>query len=340
VAAPSSEAAALFAECEVIDIHTESFVWTRLAGYDLTRRHRPGLLGARFARQADLPRMREVGLAGAVMSVATNPFRPAGRRTAVMRANIDRLRRTLSGSTGVEVVAGAASWRRARAARRMGCFLAIQGGNAIARPEDVDRLPDDVVRVTLVHLTDSAVGATSSPLARRRRSGLSAFGRALVEALDERAVLVDLAHVSRTGFWDAFDVHSDGRPLVVSHTGLYGVQPSWRNLTDDQVRGIALTGGVIGVMYHRGFLGRPPWKVGAEAVVRHLEHAIAVGGEEVAALGSDWDGMIVPPRDMPTVAELPVLVDHMLRRGWRPERVARVLGGNWLRVVEAIRPQA
>jgi membrane dipeptidase len=204
----------------------------------------------------------------------------------------------------------------------------------------LDRLPDDVVRVTLVHLTDSAVGATSSPLARRRRSGLSAFGRALVEALDERAVLVDLAHVSRTGFWDAFDVHSDGRPLVVSHTGLYGVQPSWRNLTDDQVRGIALTGGVIGVMYHRGFLGRPPWKVGAEAVVRHLEHAIAVGGEEVAALGSDWDGMIVPPRDMPTVAELPVLVDHMLRRGWRPERVARVLGGNWLRVVEAIRPQA
>ena len=323
----------------MVDIHTESFVWTRLTGYDLTRRHDPGPLGARYARQADLPRMREAGLAGAVLSVATNPFRRAPRRTDVLLANLDRLRRTLAGYPDVEVVSGATSWRRARSARRLGCFLAVQGGNAIGRVEDLARLPEDVVRVTLVHLTDSAVGATSSPLARRRMGGLTPFGRALVEALDDQSVLVDLAHVSRTGFWDAFDVHADGRPLIVSHTGLWGVQPSWRNLTDDQVRGIALTGGVVGVMYHRGFLGRPSWKVGAEAVVRHLEHAIAVGGEEVAALGSDWDGMIVPPRDMPTVSELPVLVDHMLRRGWRPERVARVLGGNWLRVVEAIRPE-
>jgi membrane dipeptidase len=337
---PSSEAAALFAECEVVDIHTESFVWTRLAGYDLTRRHDPGPLGARYARQFDLSRMRETGLAGVVLSVATNPFRRPHRRTDVLLANLDRLRRTLSGWTGVEMVAGAASWRQARSSGRMGCFLAVQGGNAIGRPDDVARLPDDLVRVTLVHLTDSAVGATSSPLARKRTGGLTPFGQGLVEALDERAILVDLAHVSRTGFWDAFDVHSDGRPLVVSHTGLYGVQASWRNLTDDQVRGVALTGGVVGVMYHRGFLGRPSRKVGAEAVVRHLEHAIAVGGEEVAALGSDWDGMIVPPRDMPTVSELPVLVDHMLRRGWRPDRVARVLGGNWLRVVEAIRPNS
>ena len=335
---PSNAAVELLAACEVVDIHSESFVWTRLAGYDLTRRHGPGPLRARYARQADLPRMREAGLGGAVLSVATNPFRPARRRTDVLLANLDRLRRILSAAPGVELAAGAASWRRARANRNMGCFLAVQGGNAIGRPEDVERLPSDLVRVTLVHLTDSPLGATSSPLARRRAQGLTPFGRAMVEALDERAILVDLAHVSRTGFWDAFDVHSPGRPLIVSHTGLSGVQTSWRNLNDDQVKGVALTGGLVGVMYHRGFLGRPTRKVGAEAVVRHLEHAIAVGGEEVAALGSDWDGMIVPPRDMPTVSELPVLVDHMLRRGWRPDRVARVLGGNWLRVLEAVRP--
>jgi membrane dipeptidase len=322
----------------VVDIHTESFVWTRVAGYDLTRRHGPGPLAARYARQADLPRMRETGLAGVVLSVATNPFRSARRRTDVLLANLARLRSILAGE--VEVVAGSTSWRRARAAGRMGCFLAVQGGNAIGQLDDVARLPSDLVRVTLLHLTDSAVGSTSSPLARGRARGLTPFGRELVEALEERAILVDLAHVSRAGFWDAFDVHSPGRPLVVSHTGLSGVRPSWRNLNDDQVRGVAVTGGVVGVMYHRGFLGRPARKVMAEAVVRHLEHAIAVGGEEVAALGSDWDGMIVPPRDMPTVSELPVLVEHMLRRGWRPDRVARVLGGNWLRVLEAVRPEA
>ena len=90
-------------------------------------------------------------------------------------------------------------------------------------------------------------------------------------------------------------------------------------------------------MYHRGFLGRPSRRVGAEAIVRHLEHTIAVGGEAAAALGSDWDGLIVTPRDMPTCLELPVLVDRMLARRWPEDRIRRVLGTNALRLIEATR---
>ena len=101
---------------------------------------------------------------------------------------------------------------------------------------------------------------------------------------------------------------------------------------------IADRGGVVGIMYHRGFLGRPARRVGAEAIVRHLEHAIAVGGEDVAALGSDWDGLIVTPRDMPTALELPVLVDRMLARGWADDRIRRVMGQNALRRIPAARP--
>ncbi len=158
----------------------------------------------------------------------------------------------------------------------------------------------------------------------------------MVEALNERRILVDLAHASRRTFFDALealDACDPPLPPVVTHTGVSGVHPSWRNLDDDQIRAIADRGGVIGIMYHRGFLGRPSWKVGAEAIVRHLEHAIAVGGEDVAALGSDWDGMIVTPRDMPTCLELPVLVDRMLARRWPEPRIRRVLGHNALRVV-------
>jgi membrane dipeptidase len=90
-------------------------------------------------------------------------------------------------------------------------------------------------------------------------------------------------------------------------------------------------------MYHRGFLGRPAHRVGADAIVRHLEHTIAVGGEDVAALGSDWDGMIVTPRDMPTALELPVLVDRMLARRWPEARIRRVLGTNALRLIGTVR---
>lgn len=214
-------------------------------------------------------------------------------------------------------------------------YLAVQGGNAFDSPTDVGLVPRGALsRVTLMHLTDSGLGATSSPLGRSRgRGGLTAQGRVMVEALNDRRILVDLAHASRRTFFDALDAHTAALPPVVSHTGVSGVHRSWRNLDDDQIRAIADRGGVVGIMFHRGFLGRPSRRVGAEAIVRHLEHAIAVGGEDVAALGSDWDGMIVTPRDMPTALELPILVDRMLARRWPEDRVRRVLGQNALRLL-------
>jgi membrane dipeptidase len=323
----------------VLDIHVESFTWTRVFGYDLAARHGRGLLGGRYYSQFDIPRMREAGLAGAVLSLATNPFRRRKRRTGVLAANLARLQATLE-SAGVAVVADHAGWARARGEGRMACFIGVQGGNAVSSPADLARLPEAVSRITLVHLTNSYLGSTSSPLGRLGPgggAGLTAAGRAYVEALNERRILVDLAHVSRPGFWDALAVHDPALPPIVSHTGVDGIHRSWRNLDDDQVRAIGERGGVVGIMYHRGFLGRPPWRVRAEAVVRHLEHAIRVGGEEAAALGSDWDGLIVTPRDMPTVLELPVLVQRMLDRGFSEDRIRRVLGANYLRVVEDVR---
>jgi membrane dipeptidase len=323
---------------EVIDGHVESFVWTRVLGYGLAARHGAGLLGGRYYSQADLPRMREAGMAGAVMSVATNPFRRAGRRTAVLVANLARLRRALEADPHTAVVTDHAGYRAARAEGRLACFLGVQGANAWSRPEDVARTPA-VIRATLVHLTDSPIGATSSPLGRSRgRAGLTPLGRDYVAALNDARVLVDLAHISRPGFWDALDAHHRDLPSVVSHTGVCGVHPSWRNLDDDQIRAVADRGGVVGVMFHRAFLGRPPWRVTAGAVVAHLAHLIAVGGEDVAALGSDYDGMIVPPRDLRTVLQLPALVDQMLAAGFSEDRIARVLGGNHLRVLRTVRP--
>ena len=337
----------LYTACEVIDLHVETFVWTRILGYDLTRAHGPGPTGARWLGQADLPRLAAAGLSGVVLSIATNPLRPAGARTATLHANLAQLRaavtskpsasRLTSASTPVIDIAG---YRTAREAGQLAVFLAVQGGNAFDSADDVRHLPPGaLLRVTLMHLTDSALGATSSPLGRSRgRGGLTAAGRAMVGALNERRILVDLAHASKPTFWGALDAHDRALPPVVTHTGVSGVHPSWRNLDDDQIRAIAERGGVVGIMYHRGFLGRPARRVGAEAIVRHLEHAIAIGGEDVAALGSDWDGLIVTPRDMPTALELPVLVDRMIARTWAEPRIRRVLGENALRLIAAARP--
>ena len=334
----------------------ESFIWTRVLGYDLAAAHGPGLLGGRFWSQADLPRMADAGLTGVVLSIATNPFRRRARRTPTLAANLDRLRAFVeSHPDELALVSDLEGYRRARASGRLACFLAVQGGNALASADDLDRLPRGLLsRVTLVHLTPSEVGTPSAATAfgprrpatafwpRRPapRGGLTSLGAALVEACNGRRVLVDLAHISRRGFWDALAVHDPSLPVIVSHTGVRGVHDVWRNIDDDQIRAVADRGGVVGVMFHSAFLGDPFWRGSADAIVRHVEHVVRVGGEGAAAIGSDFDGLIVPPRDLSTVSQLPVLAQRMLDRRFTPELVGKVLGANYLRVVGEMRPGA
>jgi membrane dipeptidase len=215
----------------------------------------------------------------------------------------------------------------------------VQGGNALDHDLTlIDRLPRGILlRVTLVHLSNSDLGVTSSPLGSLSPLGLTERGAELVEKLDDERIFVDLAHAGPKTFWDALEVHDRSRPLAVTHTGVSGVHKHWRNLDDAQLRAVAETGGVVGIMYHAPFLG--DWVLGgrAESIVRHLEHVRKVAGEDVAALGSDWDGAIVTPRDMPTCLELPRLVEIMLRRKWAPDAVQRVLGANFLRALELLR---
>jgi membrane dipeptidase len=335
----STEAVEIYLASDVIDLHVDTFIWTRIFGYDLLARHGRGPLGARFFGQADLPRLREAQLTGATWVVTTNPLRGSAGRLRATLANLRRLTSRLGEAPDeVAVVRSVAEYRTARAAGLHAAFIGIQGGNALDAPDALEQLPELLVlRITLVHLSSSSLGTTSSPLAGSADAGLTPLGRDFVRRLNAARIFVDLAHVSRRGFFDAIEVHDRSQPLLVTHTGVCGVHQHWRNLDDAQIRAVAETGGTIGVMYQSSFLGDPPWAGRAVSIVDHLSHVVRVAGEDFASLGSDWDGAIVPPRDMPTCLELPRLVELMLRRGWRPERIQKILGGNFLRVVQALR---
>jgi membrane dipeptidase len=118
------------------------------------------------------------------------------------------------------------------------------------------------------------------------------------------------------------------------------VCPSWRNVADGLIRAVADRGGVVGIMFHRGFLTRPGRRAAAADVARHVAHVVNVGGEDCAAIGSDFDGMIVPPADLNSVQALPTLVAAMLDTGLDRPVVIKVLGANYLRLLERIRPSA
>ncbi len=337
----SREAVDLYLASEVVDLHIDSFIWTREFGYDLTKRHGRGPFGARLFFQVDLPRLREAQVSGGLWSITTNPFRSAAGRERAFVENVARLRAELARCPDdVAVVKNASEYRAARAKGLHAAILVIQGGNALdATPHSLDRIPDDIIAlVTLVHLSTSSLGKTSSPAGGKGDTGLTTRGKDYVKQLNARRMFVDLAHVSRRGFFDAVDVHDRSQPLVDSHTGVKGVTDHWRNLDDEQLRAIAATGGVVGVMYQSTFLGGGWLGCAASRVIDHLEHIVDTVGDDVPALGSDWDGMIVPPRDIATCLELPRLVQLMLERGWTGDRIAKILGGNFLRALASLRP--
>lgn len=337
----STEAVTLTRSCDVIDLHLDTFIPVRLFGYNPARRHGLGLTRGRFFGHLDIPRAVAAGLTGGMWSITTNPLRtPSGRWQTFLR-NARRFEKWIEAQPELQLVKTHGEYLSARAAGKHACMMAVQGGNCFdAAPESVASVPHrTITRVTLLHLTHSRLGTSSTPVPTlRKHKGLTPQGRRLVEVMNSERVFVDLAHIHPAGFWDAVDVHDRSQPLIDTHTGVRGVTPVWRNLDDRQLKAIADTGGTIGVIFAAHFLFGAHRHRDSRMILAHLQHIIDVVGDDFASIGSDFDGAIIPPPDLRTAEAYPRLVQHMLDAGWSELRIRKILGGNFLRAFAALRP--
>ncbi|WP_172327578.1 dipeptidase [Mangrovicoccus sp. HB161399] len=164
--------------------------------------------------------------------------------------------------------------------------------------------------------------------------GLTEAGERLVRRCNELKIMIDLSHLNAAGVADVARI-SDA-PLVASHSNAHAICPHSRNLTDDQLRMIAESDGMVGLNFAAAFLredGRMLADVPVEACLRHLDHMMGILGEDRVGLGSDYDGAVVPEA-LTTIADLPVLRQAMVDHGYGAELVDKLCRGNWLRVLE------
>lgn len=332
-----AEANALIASVGVFDAHVDTDLQQRLLCRSPARAATPGRWRPFFGH-TDWPRFRAAGFHGVGYDLATNPARTPSARVGLLRAHLDRIGAAAAHSPDVAVVCTVAGMDAARSAGRVALWPAVQGGNAFEADPDVldGPLGDRLHRITLVHLTSSTIGGSNSPWATD--AGLGPTGRRVVENCVRRGVLVDLAHAGRRTFDDAVAQLAGAAPPVVTHTGAAGVRPLWRNLKDEQIRAVADRGGFVGVIAHSGFLVAGPRLATVHDFVRHAEHVVNVGGEDCVAIGTDYDGFILPPWDLPDCSAMPTLVAALLARGWPVERVGKMLIGNVRRVLVSVRP--
>ncbi len=344
----SARAVELHRSLTVVDLHADTLLWAR----DLGRRAGYGHL--------DVPRLIEGGVALVALSASTQVPR---------RANLDRnddgsdlvtllavgqrwpratwtsrLARALHLALRLRAMAADLAGRlslietrrdlegylarRAVDPATTAAFLAIEGAQAL--DDDLDNL--DVLALagyrmlSPAHFFDTAYGGSAHGVVK---GGLTAAGRDLLSRMESSGMVMDVAHASSATIDDVLSLAV--RPVVASHTGVRAAVPGNRNLPDDQVRGIAATGGLVGI----GF-----WPVAcggddAAAIARSVVAAIGLVGVEHVGLGSDFDGAVVTPFD---ASGMPLLTEALLAEGLSDPDIAAVMGGNAVRLLAASLP--
>lgn len=339
----SGQAKDLHEQLFIADMHDDALLWSR----DLLTRHGYG--------HSDLPRLQEGRVALQVFATVTktpknmNFERNASDTDSItMLAMAQRwprrtwnslLERALFQSEKLHAAArdSAGQMRivRTRADLQdilqtqdrskglLAAVLATEGLHPLeGKLENVDRLYDAGFRMAgLTHFFDNEIGGSAHGW---NKGGLTPLGRQVVRRLEEKHMLVDLAHASPRVVDDVLAMAT--RPVVVSHTGVQGTCPGPRNLSDAHVQAIAAQGGVIGIAYFQGAV----CALGTEAIVKAIRHTVDLAGVKHVALGSDFDGAIRAPFD---TTGLVLITQGLLEAGFSESDIADIMGGNVRRLL-------
>ena len=346
--AVSAQAESLTKAIGPIDLHNDVLLW----GRDITARADHG--------HVDLPRLEAGHFALAVFSTVTktpkginyvendsgtDQIRLLGQlqgwpsaaitsrvRRAILQA--DRLHDAIARSGGrlllVTTVAQLDSLMamRSRGLTSVGAVLSTEGLHALdGQLSNVDTLFAHGFRAAgLTHFFDNDVGGSAHGVVK---GSLTPLGRSTVQRMEQLGMVVDVAHASPTVVSEVFAMAT--KPVIVSHGGVQATCPGPRNLTDDQLRALAKTGGVIGIGFWDGAICDATPANAAKAI-RHVANTVGV---DYVALGSDWDGATTEPFDASGIA---LVTDALLKEGFTPEEIAKILHGNAVRVLRAVLP--
>lgn len=210
-----------------------------------------------------------------------------------------------------------------------GALFSVEGlQNLEGNIENFDALYDAGMRMAgFAHFFDNeAVGSMHGV----EQGGLTDLGRAAFAEMERRGVIVDIAHSSHTAIAEMLALAT--KPVVASHGGVQATCNVNRNLTDDEIRGVAATGGVVGI----GYWDAAVCELTPAAVVDAIEHVIAVGGLQTAALGSDYDGATTVAWD---TSEIAVITQELRDRGRSDDEIRAIMGGNTFRVMGQVLPE-
>lgn len=262
------------------------------------------------------------------------------------------------------LVRGAGDILRAKTSGQLGVILHFQGSDPIENHLDLL----DAYRalgVGVIQLAYNVRNRICDGAEETEDAGLSRFGRDFVRRCNEVGIIVDCSHTGERSSLEAMAMSTS--PVVFSHANARAVHDSRRNITDDQIRAAAATGGLIGVAGFPGFVSASSSPT-LDQLIDHVDHVVRLVGAAHVGLGLDyypgqhgvadersarrnyeaalasgkWQAQTYPapphryPEGIETPRTLPAFTARLLQRGYSAEEVKLILGGNWLRVYESV----
>jgi len=345
----SDKAFALHSQLTIVDLHADSLLW----GRDLLERDTDG--------HVDIPRLNDGNVSLQIFSLPTKSPRglniernddksdtifwlalvdrwpPATWNSLTQRAlyQARRLHLFADGSRGgfsvIESAGDLSNYlaRRAHNPHLTAGLLSIEGAHALdGKLENLDALYGAGYRMmSPSHFFDTDIGGSAAGVGK---IGLTEKGREWVREMEQRHMIIDLAHASPRTIDNVLAVAT--RPVVVSHTGVKGTCNNNRNLSDDQIRAIAAKGGLIGI----GYWDTATCGTDAQAIVRAMRYVSNLVGREHVALGSDFDGAVTEPFDTTGLVKI---TEAMQAAGFSDAEIHMVMGENAVKFLRENLPE-
>lgn len=347
----SAEANALHKTLTIVDLHSDTLMWKRDVLDKADRGH------------MDLPRLQAGNVALQVLSSVTKT--PKNQNYDANKADSDnitllafaqlqpmrtwsslverslwhatKLDRGVTLQSDLSKVATSAqvdsllAQRMVKGAKQVGALLSIEGlQNLEGKAENLDRLYAAGFRMAgITHFFDNELAGSMHGI---KKGGLTPFGRNIIGRMEAKGMIVDIAHCSTTCVTEVLAMAT--RPVVSSHGGVQATCKVNRNLSDSHIRGVAKTGGIIGI----GYWDAAVCDTSPKAIAAAMRHVRDLVGIQHVALGSDYDGATTVRFD---TANLVQVTQALMDAGFTPDEIRAAMGGNALRVLrEGLKPAA
>ena len=328
------DSVALHHELLTFDLHIDSNFSAWWLGYDLGTYNDTPQGWMPWILQADLPRMVEGGLDAMMLGlvVVGGDQDPVG----TIEAQLDFAEREVFGRYPhlIELARTADDFERIHNEGKLAAWFSLEGAHTLGG--SLDHLQDwydrGVRSITMAHFSTNEFAASNAD-AEPSHTGLTALGRQLVCEANRMGIVLDVAHTHPDSLTET--VTLSRAPVIVSHTGIASVVPTFRNLRDEHIRMIRDKGGAIGVLFATNWTGENN-NANLDDIMDHIDAVRAVGGVETLAVGTDYDGVVEVPEDLQDVTELPKLTAGLRARGYSEADLRAMWSGNILRVFREV----